>query len=126
NDWQLVKKNVTRLEVVGQGLKGELDLSNFINLEYLDCSNNELTSLSVSDLAELKEINCSNNCLKSEKLNLSGLSNLETFSGKHNLFENLNPFTNLENLKHLELTDNDLHELDDKQEKQDLDLNIFK
>jgi hypothetical protein len=122
------KEDVTKLEVLNQNLEGNLDLQDFTKLKYLDCSNNKLTGLDASNLTNLKEINCSNNQLTSNnKVNLSGLTDLEKFSGKHNLFTNLEPFSDLENLKHLELTDNDFHKFDEeKSKKQDLGLEIFK
>ena len=106
-------------------LKGQLDLSSFTGLKYLYCENNELTALDVSGLTGLKEIYCSNNCLTSDSLDLSGVDNLEKFSGNHNLFTNLKPFLNFKHLEHLELTDNDFHEPKEGK-KQDLNLSEFK
>jgi len=34
------RKNITNLEINDKNLEGELDLSDFVNLEELDCSEN--------------------------------------------------------------------------------------
>jgi len=49
--------------IYSQGLKGHLDLSDFVNLEKLNCRNNEFVSLDVSKNVKLKELNCYKNQL---------------------------------------------------------------
>jgi hypothetical protein len=50
---------VTFLNINGKNLEGELDLSDFTNLEKLDCSFNQLTNLDLSDCPNLTHLNCS-------------------------------------------------------------------
>jgi Leucine-rich repeat (LRR) protein len=45
-------------------LEGELNLSDFKNLERLDCSKNHLDDLNLVNCKSLKELKCSNNKIK--------------------------------------------------------------
>ena len=56
-------------------LEGELDLSEFINLEGSSCTYNQLTSINLRNCKNLKEISCAYN--KLTKLDLTGLNELE-------------------------------------------------
>src|SRR4051794_10319484 len=103
---------IKQLNIADQKLLGSLNLNSFINLEYLNCEDNRLTNLEASDLVKLKEILCSNNRLTSDGLKISGLNNLEKFSGKYNLFTKIEAFLNLKSLKNLELTDNNFSDQD--------------
>jgi Leucine-rich repeat (LRR) protein/PKD repeat protein len=63
---------------------GSLDLSSNINLEYLYCGNNLLTSLNVSENSALINLDCSNNDLST--LDVSSNSNLTDLNcGSNNL-----------------------------------------
>jgi hypothetical protein len=42
------REKETKLTIRRQNLEGHLDLSDFVNLEKLDCSDNQLTSLDIS------------------------------------------------------------------------------
>ncbi|CAI2200630.1 18453_t:CDS:2, partial [Funneliformis geosporum] len=42
---------------------GKLDLSDFVNLKYLDCSDNQLTDLNLSNCLSLEKLYCSHNLL---------------------------------------------------------------
>ena len=53
-----------------------LDLSNCKNLESLNCSNNSITNLDLSNWKNLESLNCSNNKIKS--LDLGNCNNLES------------------------------------------------
>jgi len=53
------REEVTFLNINGKNLEGELDLNDFINLEKLDCSFNQLTSLSLGNCEKLTHLNCS-------------------------------------------------------------------
>jgi len=55
-------------------LTGHLDLSDFVNLETLDCCYNELTSLDLSNNHKLGALSCHNNRINS--LEISNLKNL--------------------------------------------------
>ncbi|CAI2167054.1 15869_t:CDS:10, partial [Funneliformis geosporum] len=54
-------KMVEFINISNQNLAGELNLSDFINLEKLNCSNNRLTSLNLSRQKKLKELNLRRN-----------------------------------------------------------------
>src|SRR6185312_15836884 len=62
------------------GLKGQLDLSDFANLEELKCSDNELTKINLGKNTKLKVLNLSNNNfnngLPKEEQELNFLSHL--------------------------------------------------
>lgn len=46
--------NIIDLEISQKNLKGHLDLREFVNLEKLDCSENELTSIDLSNNKKIK------------------------------------------------------------------------
>ncbi|CAI2199760.1 12642_t:CDS:2, partial [Funneliformis geosporum] len=50
------RKDVNELSVENKNLEGSLDLSDFKNLEKLDCSHNQLTNLNLSQNSQLEEI----------------------------------------------------------------------
>jgi serine/threonine protein kinase len=68
-------------------LTGSLDCTDFVNLEYLFCDSNQLTSLNLTGLNKLKSLGCGNNLL-------TNLDFLTTF--------------NPETLTHLEILDNNI------------------
>jgi len=59
------REGITKLDINGKKLtkklKGSLKLTGFKNLTKLDCSNNFLTNLVLSDCPNLVDLNCSNN-----------------------------------------------------------------
>ncbi len=71
----------------GSQLTGELDVTAFKHLEYLDCSENGLTGLKVDGCNALKTLNCQANKLAGLNLTLPALENLRCGS---------NPFTTLD------------------------------
>ena len=66
---------ITELDISNQNLAGKLDLNEFINLEKLNCSRNQLTSINLDNCKKLREINCGYNKLTG--LDLTGLNELE-------------------------------------------------
>jgi Leucine-rich repeat (LRR) protein len=54
-------KEVKVLNLEGEDLEGHLDLSDFFNLEELNCSCNGLTGLDLSRCVNLKKLDCSVN-----------------------------------------------------------------
>lgn len=78
-------------------------IESFPNLEKLDCSMNELTSLNVRNNLKLKHLCCSGNQIK--ELNISMLSNLEELLCSVNQLENLDVSHN-RNLKILYCSNN--------------------
>ncbi|PKY60302.1 hypothetical protein RhiirA4_483869 [Rhizophagus irregularis] len=69
------RKKLNELIMTNKNLEGHLDLTDFINLEKLDCSNNKLTSLNISKNVKLTEIDCSQN----------NMSSNDAFQGRYNL-----------------------------------------
>ncbi|CAG8734076.1 2663_t:CDS:1, partial [Ambispora leptoticha] len=57
--------SVEKLNIRDKGLKGHLDLREFVNLEKLYCNDNQLTSLDLSKNINLNELRCYNNELTS-------------------------------------------------------------
>jgi hypothetical protein len=53
---QQEREEVKVLDIKEEGLEGELDFSDFKNLEKLFCHNNQLTTLNLSNLEKLKEL----------------------------------------------------------------------
>jgi len=98
------------LNVSKQELKGTLRLKGFTNLKRLNCSNNQLTSLDLSDCPNLIELDCSNN----EFTNLNFLKliekleqlNISNCSAKGSL----KSLANLKNLEVLFITNTNLNE----------------
>ncbi|WNE40728.1 MAG: Internalin A [Mycoplasmataceae bacterium] len=82
--WQIEILNIDKL-----GLIGELDLSDFVNLQYLSCSFNQLTDISLSNCKKLTVVECGGND-KLRNLCLGGCNNLQSLS----FFDNYN-LTNL-------------------------------
>ncbi|PKB91838.1 hypothetical protein RhiirA5_447336, partial [Rhizophagus irregularis] len=57
------KEKENKLIIDNKNLEFHLDLSEFVNLEELICSKNQLTSLDISKNKQLTEIDCSQNKL---------------------------------------------------------------
>ncbi|RGB40090.1 hypothetical protein C1646_664139 [Rhizophagus diaphanus] len=95
------RKKLNELIMTNENLEGHLDLTDFINLEKLQCSKNKLTSLDISKNEKLIEIDCSQNNLFSldltnkrseakvirlyEQLNTYTMSFTDAFQGRYNL-----------------------------------------
>jgi len=54
---------VTELTLRSSGLRGRLNLKGFVNLKELDCSNNKIDSLDLSDCENLERLTCYRNLL---------------------------------------------------------------
>jgi hypothetical protein len=90
------------LSIIDKDLEGNLDLSDFVNLTWLDCSKNKITGLNLSKNTELVLLNCEYNSLCdlsflnkipcSEKLVSLAINN-NSFSSKK--LEIFSYFTNL-------------------------------
>lgn len=86
-----VIQNATRLYLDNKGITSLEGIEVFVNLEYLDCSNNPLTSLDVSAFSELRELYC-NKCFNQSAsrsysngvLDLSENTKLQTLSCAEN------------------------------------------
>ncbi|CAG8663654.1 18913_t:CDS:2 [Rhizophagus irregularis] len=99
------REKVTRLIINKKKLEYHLDLSDFVNLEKLNCSENELTSLDISKNKQLTEIDCSQNKLIS--LDLSNCLNIKLVTANCNQLNELKlPVSNDLKLEYLNLLDN--------------------
>ena len=70
---------VTDIDVTNRNITSLKGIEYFTNLEKLNCQDNELTALDVSENTKLENLNCSNNLLK--ELDLSLNNQLSAFSG---------------------------------------------
>ncbi|EXX75676.1 Rad53p [Rhizophagus irregularis DAOM 197198w] len=94
-----------RLIINKKNLEGHFDLSDFINLEKIDCSENQITSLDISKNKLLTDINCSNNKLTS--LDLRNCLNIKSVTANCNQLNELKLLDlNNEKLEYLNLLDN--------------------
>ena len=83
-------------------------IESFINIIYLGCSNNQLSSLNVQGLINLQSLDCSINQLPS--LNVQGLTNLQTLWCSSNQLPSIN-VQGLTNLQYLYCHNNNLTSL---------------
>ncbi|CAG8835943.1 26187_t:CDS:2, partial [Racocetra persica] len=84
-----------------QDLEGDLNLSDFVNLEKLDCSHNQITHLEITDCTNLKKLDCSNNQLTN--LDLTNNKKLEILDIRINNFSKKQDLTFLSHLVNLEI-----------------------
>ncbi|WNE40522.1 MAG: hypothetical protein GBAus27B_000589 [Mycoplasmataceae bacterium] len=130
------RQHYRELIIDDKNLEEELDLSNFTNLEKLNCSYNLLTNLNLTKCQNLTELDCSNNKFtnldflkqipnpeKLERLNLSNnqeisgdLSFLSPFLGLKqldisncSLFGSFKPLKKLNNLKIINISHTDVN-----------------
>jgi len=105
------RKEVIKLDLSKQNLEGHLDLSDFTNIEELDCSGNKLTSLNINNCFKLKILDCKENqlsdldlinCQQLKKLNC-GCNYLKEFD-----YSNLNT----DKLVSLDISNNNLSSQD--------------
>jgi len=101
--------NVAKLYLSISSITNITGIEAFQNLVFLDCSNNELTSLNVSGLTQLQTLNCSYNFISS--LNVSGLPQLQTLDCFHNFMTNID-FTNCPNLNNIDCSFNSISMID--------------
>ena len=91
------------------GLKGAISLEGLTALESVHCSNNQLTSLDVSQNPRLEYLECENNSL--EKLDLPGDSSLREINCSNNKLSELDLSKNIA-LEELNCSNNSLISLD--------------
>src|SRR4051812_29118841 len=82
------RKEIVRLDIWNKNLEGSLDLSDFVNLEELECGINKLTFCRVSNCPKLREIYCFDNQLTS--LEINNLDNIEELNCRDNSLTDLN------------------------------------
>ncbi|CAI2167932.1 4667_t:CDS:10 [Funneliformis geosporum] len=111
------RKNLKILDIRGLELEKGLKLEGFINLEKLNCSNNKISELSISNCSNLKEINCSLNELT--KLKIDNCDSLTRLACSCNELDSISFLTDLskitkEKLTHLDVSDNNISKYDKK------------
>jgi Leucine-rich repeat (LRR) protein len=74
------RKNITELRIRQKNLEGHLNLQDFVSLEFLDCSQNQLTSLDLSKNLKLEVVNIYDN-----KIIRADYAKLDIFSHLVNL-----------------------------------------
>ncbi|CAG8742560.1 4245_t:CDS:2, partial [Racocetra persica] len=81
------RKEITKLNISSKNLQGILDLSDFVNLEELNCSGNKLTFLKLDNCLKLRRIYCGKNNFPEQDLSMfSHLVNLEKLWMDNNRF----------------------------------------
>src|SRR5215204_1764911 len=81
------RSKIRELDLRNQNLEGFLDLSDFEDLEKLNCGTNGLTSLNLNDCLNLKKLLCYDNRL--EELEINNLTNLEHLDCRDNYLKDL-------------------------------------
>ncbi|CAB5386182.1 unnamed protein product [Rhizophagus irregularis] len=102
------KEKENRLIINNKDLEGHLDLSEFVNLEILNCSNNQLISLDIRKNMRLTDLDCSQN--KLTNLDLTSSSNITYIRANYNQLIDIRlPIVNNnEKLEYINLFDNSL------------------
>ncbi|MCE8162851.1 MAG: protein kinase [Candidatus Moeniiplasma glomeromycotorum] len=97
------RKMKKKIEIKNKNLEGDLDLSDFVNLEYLNCSDNQLTALNLGNCLNLENLQLTNNQLT--QLNLTNCSRLKVVWCSNNNFseQSLSMFKELINLEILKV-----------------------
>jgi Leucine-rich repeat (LRR) protein len=104
----LEAQSIKWLKIYDSSISDLSGIEAFTNLQYLDCTSNQLTSLNVSSLTSLQAIYCYFNQLPS--LNVSGLINLKYLHCSNNLLPILD-VSGLTNLQFLHCSSNQLPSL---------------
>jgi len=94
------RKNIIDFDLKDKNLKGYLDLSDFVNLESLNCAYNRLTKIKLSGCPKLKFVYCHSNALSD--LSLINCPEIVEFCCADNYLNRLDFLKNL-NSKRLEL-----------------------
>lgn len=105
---QLEISIVDTLNLGNMGIEDFTGVEYFTSLKTLDCTGNELTTLTVAYLPYLEELNCSGNALSS--LHLGGLPSLKKLFCDYNLLTELD-VTALSSLEYLSCIGNQLTKL---------------
>ncbi|CAI2181006.1 18048_t:CDS:10 [Funneliformis geosporum] len=108
----LGRKEYKSLKIQEKNLEGELDLTDFVNLEELYCYHNKLTKIKFADgsVDKLKGLFVGNNNFPKQDLSFFGkLNSLRVLNlGNNNFFGSLKPLKNLLNLESLDISDTDI------------------
>jgi len=96
---------VYELHVTDNNITSLEGIQSFLNLTFLDCSNNNLSNISLSSLTELETVVCTGNNLT--MLDVEGLENLETLNCSDNQLSAID-FAEIVNLRELKCSNNQL------------------
>lgn len=111
-DWVLTEEEINSLNSLSlenQNIESLKGIEVFPNLNFLNCSRNQLTELDVTKNTHLRNLYCYENLI--ESLNLSDLKELEEINCECNMITSLN-LQGCTKLKTLYCNNNDLTELD--------------
>ena len=111
-----------KMDVRSQGINDLKGIEYFTRLTYLNCSQNSLTSLDVSNNRELTELYCAKNELKT--LNISGCEKLKTVLCNENHLEKLD-VSGAGNLNVLNCSSNSIYTIDLSKNTELTTLEIF-
>ena len=100
--------NIGSLDVYGANISDMTGIEEFVNITYLICSFNQITTLNLSNLTNLQLLGCDSNQLTI--LNISGLTNLQTLNCNGNNLTSLD-VSNMANLTYLSCTSNQISSL---------------
>jgi len=103
-------ENVYRLRLTARSLTDLSGIEFFSKLTHLECKNNNLTSLFLTDLPELYALDCSFNQLV--HLEVAGLQNLQDLNFSFNQMQSAVDFSGMPNLHILRCNSNALTQLD--------------
>ncbi|RIA82834.1 hypothetical protein C1645_834754 [Glomus cerebriforme] len=99
------RAEIKELDLSRRELVGKLDLSDFVKLEVLNCSNNQLTVLDIQNCSQLRKINCKVNNLT--ELDPKFCFGLKELSCARNFLTDIDLSQNL-SLSYLDIRDNKL------------------
>ena len=104
-----IRTLIKELYIRKKNLEGELDLRDFVNLEKLDCSWNQLFILKLKGLSKLKEVSCNDNFLTELDCSLLDINKFSYLNmSDNNIYEKtLSDLKHLVNLKNLWLGSDD-------------------
>ncbi|RHZ36164.1 hypothetical protein [endosymbiont GvMRE of Glomus versiforme] len=99
------REQITQLDINNQDLEGGLRLKGFTNLEKLNCSENQLTNLDLSDCPKLTGLKCDQNALNNLAL-FQTIDKLRVLlvQNNPNLSQDLKIFTSFRELTHLDIS----------------------
>ncbi|CAI2164580.1 18998_t:CDS:2 [Funneliformis geosporum] len=102
-----IRNEIKNLYLKEKKIEGDLNLSDFVNLNELDCSDNFLTSLNINNCKHLKRLDVSFNHLTN--LEFSGSYKLEVIKCNDNFLTNFDySLLSANKLTYLNISDNNL------------------
>jgi hypothetical protein len=109
-----IRGKISGLEINDKNLEGHLDLSDFVNLKKLNCSENKLTSINLSNNKKIEFIDCSDNLLTDIDLSHQNPENLQGIIIQNNnlSLRNLSIFSRFVKLENLFIGNDDEEKLE--------------